>query len=113
VSAPTPARILFKEGSNSSGKGRIGVPAGRSAAVSETRRMGLRRYRMRKSDQFAIEKISDRMLGVVQTVRDLLEHTPLLVPVDPVDNRAQVSLVEALEGRQKKDLFLNVWSEIE
>ena len=44
---------------------------------------------------------------------DLLKQAPLLAPVDPADEGPQVSLVEALEGRQKKDLFLNVRSQIE
>src|ERR1017187_7024791 len=47
------------------------------------------------------------------TVRDLLKHAALLVPVDPADDPPQVSLVEALDERQKQDLFLNVWSQIE
>jgi hypothetical protein len=46
------------------------------------------------------------------------KQAPLLVPVDPADDGPEVSLVEALavvqrNGRQKKDLFLNVRSQIE
>jgi hypothetical protein len=44
---------------------------------------------------------------------DLLKQAPLLAPVDPADEGPQVSLGDALEGRQKKDLFLNVRSQIE
>ena len=48
---------------------------------------------------------------------DLLNKA-LLAPVDPADDGPQVSLVEALavlpgDGRQKKDLFLKVRSQIE
>src|ERR1039458_771110 len=49
----------------------------------------------------------------VHTVRDLLKHAPLLAPVDAADDGPQVSLVEALDERQKQDLFLNFWSQIE
>ena len=48
----------------------------------------------------------------VHTVRDLLKQAPLLVPVDAADDGPQVSLVEALDERQKQDLFLNFWSQI-
>lgn len=48
----------------------------------------------------------------MQLVHDLPEHTPLLAPVDPPDNGPQVSLREAPDTRQEKDLFLNVGSEI-
>ena len=47
------------------------------------------------------------------TIRELLKQAPLFVPVDPADNGSQVSLVEALNERQKKDLFLNVRGEME
>src|ERR1035437_10988158 len=46
-------------------------------------------------------------------VHDLLEHAPLLGPIDRTDNRSQVSFVEPLERRQKEDLFLNVGREVE
>jgi hypothetical protein len=53
-------------------------------------------------------------LGIsLPAARDLLKQAPLLVPVDPTDNRPQVSLVEALDERQKQDLFLNVGSQME
>jgi len=47
------------------------------------------------------------------TALKLLKQAPLFVPVDPVGDRPQVSLVEAPDGRQKEDLFLNVGSEME
>ena len=44
---------------------------------------------------------------------DLLEHTPLFPPVDGADDPPQISLVETVDGREKKDLFLNIRREIE
>jgi hypothetical protein len=49
----------------------------------------------------------------VHRVRDPLKHASLLVPVNPAGNGPQVSLVEALEERQKEDLFLDVRSQID
>jgi hypothetical protein len=42
-----------------------------------------------------------------------VKHPPLLIPVDPADNRSQVSVVKALDWRQKEDLFLDIGCEIE
>ena len=54
----------------------------------------------------------------MRPIEDYLKPAPLLAPVDSADDGPQVSLVEALavvqsDRRQKKDLFLNVRSEIE
>ena len=46
-------------------------------------------------------------------VPDFLKQEPLVVPVNPADERPQASLVEALNGGQKKDPFLNIRSQIE
>ena len=45
--------------------------------------------------------------------KDFLKQAPLLAPVDPADDGPQASLGESFGRRQKKDLFLNVQSEIE
>jgi len=62
---------------------------------------------------YAVPHLRLHPRGPVQTVHDLLKHAPLLVPVDPADDAPQIPLVKALDGWQKKDLFLNVRSEIE
>jgi hypothetical protein len=49
----------------------------------------------------------------VQSVGDLLKHAPLLVPIDSAHHRSQGSLVHAPAVLKKKDLFLNVRSQIE
>jgi hypothetical protein len=51
--------------------------------------------------------------GSLRTALELLKQAALFVPVDPVGDLPQVSLVKAPEGRQKEDLFLNVGSHME
>src|ERR1019366_5383073 len=46
-------------------------------------------------------------------IQNLLKHVPLLLPIDSADNGPQVSFVEALHVWQKKDLLLDIRSEIE
>jgi hypothetical protein len=48
-----------------------------------------------------------------KSVGDLLKYAPLLVPIDPAHDGPQGSLAEAPAVRQKKNLFLNVRSQIE
>src|ERR1035437_7486197 len=42
-----------------------------------------------------------------------MKQGALFMPVDATDNAPQVSLIETVDWREKKDLFLNVGSEIE
>src|ERR1035437_7057580 len=58
---------------------------------------------------------SDSFTGRESNVRggELLEHAPLVPPVDGANDPPQVPLVETVDGREKKDLFLNIRREIE
>ena len=56
---------------------------------------------------------SGRLTGPVETVRDLLKHTTLLVPVDQPNDGPKVPLIETADVRQKEKLFLNIGSEVE
>jgi hypothetical protein len=42
-----------------------------------------------------------------------MKQGALFMPVDATDNAPQVSLIETVDWREKKDLFLNVRREIE
>lgn len=45
--------------------------------------------------------------GISGPSGELLKHAALLIPVDPAYDRSQISLVEALDGRQEEEPFLN------
>jgi hypothetical protein len=47
------------------------------------------------------------------TVRDLVEHAPLLGPIRLADNRPQVSFVDAANRRQEEKTLLNVGREMQ
>jgi len=56
---------------------------------------------------------SSPLRSALRRVDDLVKQRSLHIPIDPADNRAQVSLIETLDGRQEEELFLNVRSEVQ
>ena len=57
--------------------------------------------------------VSSGRAARIETIQNLLKPAALLFPIDPADNRAQVSFVEALHVWQEEDQLLDIRSEIE